>query len=183
MAEPGAEKKVVATSNSTTSPTSNTQRKVVPAKKYDCDRLTLEEVRKLVKENNKSKQPDELIICQMYKESDFYPCAKSTKSTASGLMGLTVTAVMDIIGQNKGETKEQWRVRAREVHKGLSKEENIQYATKYLQIRIERAGGDLETGMNGYGTGAGYSTDIRACTDCMKKGGVSATCLEKIQKG
>ncbi|WP_076606150.1 transglycosylase SLT domain-containing protein [Cystobacter fuscus] len=181
MAEPHTKSKVVAESASTTTPTSNTERKVVPIKKYDCDRLSLDEIKKIVKEHNKSKQPDEFIICQIYKESDFYPCAKSSESTASGFMGLTVTAVMDVIGQNKGETKEQWRARARTLHSGLTKEQNIEYATKYLQMRIDRAG-DLEKGVNGYGTGAGYSTNINACAECMRRSGVGVACLEKIRK-
>ena len=39
---------------------------------------------------------------------------------------------------------------------------NIAAATAYLQIRIDRAGGDVAKGLNGYGTGSGYSNSILA---------------------
>jgi soluble lytic murein transglycosylase-like protein len=44
---------------------------------------------------------------------------------------------------------------------------NIQAGTKYLQIRIDRAGGNLLNGLNGYGTGAGYGNNIIKCEQSL----------------
>lgn len=155
MGKPDNTEKILAEGDSKTSPTAITTRKVVPSDRHDCDPLTLEEVRKLVEANNHSGQPEAAIVCQIYKESSFFPCAKSRTSTAAGLMGVTVTAIMDIIGRNSGETKEQWRARAAVVHASMTPAANIEYGTQYLKLRIGWSKRDITAGTDGYGTGAG----------------------------
>lgn len=37
---------------------------------------------------------------------------------------------------------------------------NIQVGSSYLRIRIDRVGGDVARGLDGFGTGPGYSANI-----------------------
>lgn len=116
------------------------------------DRLTYSEIATLVKGNNKSDQRDELVIALIYKESRFDPSAKSSakNSTAAGLMQMTKTAVNEVNRVNKTSFA---------YDDMLTSSTNIQAGTMYLQIRIDRAG-SIQAGLNGFGTGRGYSISI-----------------------
>jgi hypothetical protein len=57
---------------------------------------------------------------------------------------------------------------------------NIQCGTLYLDILIKRVGNDIARGVDAFGTGAGYSTNILACEACMQKPGGGPNCLVAI---
>lgn len=123
--------------------------------------LTAAEVKALITANNNSSVSTELLLCLIWKESSFNPKEKSTKSSATGLMQMTTGAVEQV---NKSTPKG--------VHFSHSEmtdsAKNIQCGTYYLKIRIEWAKGDITKGLNGYGTGSGYATNILECETCIK---------------
>ena len=116
-------------------------------------RLTFQQVSSLVAKYNSSKQSNNLVLAQAYKESRFNPSIKSKTTSATGLLQMT-----------KGAVAEVNRVRGSSFSHGdmTDPRRNIAAATAYLQIRIDRAGGDVAKGLNGYGTGPGYSNSILA---------------------
>lgn len=115
------------------------------------DKLTYDEVAALVAANNKSGQADAVIIALIYKESRFDPNIRAATSTATGLMQMTTGAVTEVNRVCKTSyTHISMTVAA----------SNILVGSNYVRIRIERAGGDLAKGLDGFGTGTGYSTPI-----------------------
>jgi hypothetical protein len=102
----------------------------------------------------------ELLLCQIWKESNFNPKAKT--GTHLGLLQIDREAVKQL---NKSSPKG--------VHCEYGKmndaAENIRCGTTYLQIRIDWAKGDVTKGLEGFGTGAGYATDIQTCEACVQK--------------
>ncbi|UAJ09263.1 lytic transglycosylase domain-containing protein [Polymorphobacter megasporae] len=130
-------------------------------------RLSYDEIAALVSANNVSGQPDTLIIAVIYKESRFDPLEKSkvAGSSATGLMQITRTAVTEVDRVDK--TKSDFTAMT-------SGAANIKLATRYLKLRIDRAGGDVAKGLDGYGTGPGYATSIVAANSrltALSKGG------------
>jgi hypothetical protein len=123
---------------------------------------TYEEIKKLVKDNNKSESlSDEFVICLIWKESGFKDSVKSDSSTATGLMQITKAVIPDV---NKA-------YKTSFTHKDmLDAAKNIQCGTHYLDLRIKWAK-DKTEGIDGYGTGKGYAKSIFACEDCLTKEG------------
>jgi len=123
------------------------------------DRLTYDEIKKKVADNNKSKQDDTLIIAAAYKESRFDTTAKAKTSTATGLLQMT-----------KGAVKEVNRVNGTSyTHEDMKDaDKNIAAASAYIQIMIDRKG-DVGKGLNAFGTGAGYSDNIIKASDDLQK--------------
>jgi hypothetical protein len=123
-------------------------------------RLTFEEVRKLVNENNKSQNfSNEAIICLIWKESGFKPDTRNPRSTATGLMQMTNGAVEDVNRNSPGRFSHE---------EMTDPAKNIQTGTLYLDIRVSRAGSS-QVGMDRFGTGAGYSKNILECETCLKQ--------------
>jgi RHS repeat-associated protein len=108
-------------------------------------RLTYEQMVALVSNNNKSDQPLEVIISMAWTESSFDPSAKSSSSTATGLLGVTAGAAR-AAGANPKDMTDPAK--------------NIAAGSAYLQMRINWAHGDISKGLDGYGTGPGYSGPI-----------------------
>jgi hypothetical protein len=138
--------------------------------------LTFDEVKQLITGNNKSTVSTELLLCLIWKESGFDPNAKSKSSSATGLMQMTKGAVEQV---NKSTPKG--------IHFEHSEmtdsAKNIDCGSRYLQIRIDWAKGDVTAGLNGYGTGAGYSDSILTCETCLTKAPADPTpCLTAIHK-
>ncbi|HYO48835.1 MAG TPA: lytic transglycosylase domain-containing protein [Chloroflexia bacterium] len=136
--------------------------------------LTFDEVKQLITANNKSTVSTELLTCLIWKESGFNPNAKSKSSSATGLMQMTKGAVEQV---NKSTPKG--------IHFEHSEmtdsARNIDCGSRYLQIRIDWAKGDLTAGLNGYGTGAGYADSILTCETCLTKAPADPTpCLTAI---
>jgi Transglycosylase SLT domain len=115
-------------------------------------RLTYSEIDQLVWYNNRADLVKTIFIAQIYKESRFDPAAKSAGSTATGLMQMTTGAVTEVNRVKKTAYK----------HTDMTiAATNIQAGTTYLQILVDRWGG-LAAGLDKYGTGPGYSTNILA---------------------
>jgi hypothetical protein len=132
--------------------------------------LTLDEMRNLVENHNLSKLPDELIMSVAWKESSFNPDAAANGSTATGLMQMTRTAVAEV---------------NRNLPAGLGYSqmtdpvEAIEAGSRYLDMRVNRAGGNLLNGLNGYRTGPGYGNSIINASGCLGGGG-GMQCLYMI---
>jgi soluble lytic murein transglycosylase-like protein len=139
--------------------------------------LTFDEVKQLITANNKATAVStELLTCLIWKESGFDPNVKSKSSSATGLMQMTKGAVEQV---NKSTPKG--------IHFEHSEmtdsAKNIDCGSRYLQIRIDWAKGDVTAGLNGYGTGAGYADSILTCETCLTKAPADPTsCLTAIHK-
>jgi soluble lytic murein transglycosylase-like protein len=122
---------------------------------YPTDRpLTYSETRSLVAEHNRSGQDDEVVIAVAWKESSFDPNAKAKTSSATGLMMMTKAAAKDV-GADHSKMKDPIA--------------NMRAGTEYLKLRIRWVGGDLSKGLDGYGTGPGYSENILEAARMLKE--------------
>lgn len=121
--------------------------------------LTYDEIKKIVKDNNRSKiLSDEFIICLAWKESGFKSSIKNEKSTATGLMQITRGVIIDV---NKN-------FKTSFAHSEMSEpEKNIQCGTYYLDLRIKWAKKE-KAGIEGFGTGKGYADKLYKCEECLK---------------
>ena len=115
--------------------------------------LTHSKMRSLVAEHNRSGQEDEVVIATAWKESSSDPNAKAETSSATGLLMMTKGAAKDI-GAVHSEMRDPVA--------------NVRAGTEYLKLRIKWAGGDLSKGLNGYGTGPGYSSSILEAARLLK---------------
>ncbi len=130
--------------------------------------LTYEQVKELVRENNRSKLPDELIIAVIFKESSFKPWERNRdpKSSEAGLMQVSKRAWEDV---------HQNVLKQREVpdfnQHIFDPVTNIQRGSAYLQLRIDRLRGDVSGGLNGYrgGVEPGYAADVLAATRALQQ--------------
>lgn len=119
---------------------------VPPSRAYGYDEMS-----QLVAANNLSRQPDDPIIAIAWTESSFDPAAHASGSSATGLMMMTRGAAHDV-------GYPYWTLR--------DPATNIRAASSCLQLRIDHAGGDIQAGLSGYGTGAAYAQHaIRAAHD------------------
>ena len=145
-------------------------------------KLDFEAVKKLVKDNNKSKLvTDRLLLCLIWKESGFDTTVKNSSSSATGLMQVTKDAIKDVNAQTP-----------RGVHFNHTEmtdcAKNIQAGSFYLDIRIGRVNGDVKRGIERYGTGSGYADNIMACETCLadqwdvKSADQQTSCLFAIHK-
>jgi membrane-bound lytic murein transglycosylase MltF len=135
--------------------------------------MNFEEMTKLVADNNKStKFSDQFVICLCWKESNFDPNLKNSKSSATGLMQITKGAV-DTVNSN---TPKGVHFKHADLTDAAT---NIQCGTYYLDLCVTKLSGVDSS----YGTGPGYSKSIVACEECLK-GGKDHTqvCLQKIHK-
>lgn len=139
--------------------------------------LTIEQVRKLVKDNNRSDQSDNQVMAQIYKESRFKYWDKSRQksSSATGLMMVTRRALIDV----NRSSKEKF------THSEMTDPAaNIRAGTTYLQLRVNWAHGDVQRGLNGYGTGPGYADNIlRANGDLTKNPSADAMAVLRADIG
>jgi RHS repeat-associated protein len=127
-------------------------------------RLSYEEMVSLTASNNNSGQSNELIICLAWKESGFDPNAQQkAPNTARGLMQVTKSAAKDV-GANYDNLYDPAT--------------NISAGSSYLRLRIKWAGGCVVSGLDGYGTGSGYSTSILECEKCLKGVGCGKNCFK-----
>lgn len=119
--------------------------------------MTYDEIKKLVCENNRSKDfSGEFVICLIWKESGFDPSVKNSKSSATGLMQVTKGAV-DLVNKctPPGVHFEHGDM--------IDAAKNVQCGTMYLDIAKNRMGGvDVS-----FGTGQGYSKSIVVCETCL----------------
>lgn len=121
--------------------------------------LTFDQIKALVKANNKSGLSDDLIIAMAWKESSFIPGSKNSNSTAAGLLQMEVGAIRELrrIGQWSGGFDV------------FDPAENIAAGSLYLTREIHLAGGNLVQGLDKYGGRRGYATDILRTTQDLQK--------------
>jgi soluble lytic murein transglycosylase-like protein len=135
--------------------------------------LSSADVRSHITANNQSTLSTELLLCLIWKESSFDPSLKSSGSTATGLMQVTKPAVNDV---NRNTPKGIHFKHAEMTDPA----KNIDCGTRYLQMRIDRAG-DTKKGLEGFGTGSGYADNILVCETCLKgKSANEDACLHAI---
>jgi soluble lytic murein transglycosylase-like protein len=119
-------------------------------------------VEALVKANNRSTSiPDELVISIIWKESGFDDASRNSHSTATGFMQMTHPAVDDVNANTPVGIHYEYADM-------LDGAKNIQCATYYLDIMVKRAGGDLTAGLDHYGTGPGYATNLLAAAQALQ---------------
>ncbi len=113
--------------------------------------MTYEEIKKLIAENNKSKEfSDEFVTCLIWKESGFDPAVVNDGSTATGLMQMTKGAV-DMVNKCSPTGIHFEHADMTDAAK------NIQCGTMYLDIAKNRMGGiDIS-----FGTGKGTQSRLR----------------------
>lgn len=133
--------------------------------------LAYEKIRELVRENNRSKLPDEMIIAIIFKESSFNPAARGNipERPALGLMQIKEGAWKDVHGKVLKTDVPEFK---QNHHKVLDPAINIQRGTAYLQMRIEEAGGDVTRGLFGYGPAdqePRYAGQVLAATEALKQ--------------
>ncbi len=143
-------------------------------KKATSSLLTFAQVQSHITSNNNAPVSTELLLCLIWKESGFDPKLKNPSSSATGLMQVTRPAVDDV---NRNTPKG--------VHFKHSEmtdpAKNIACGTRYLKLRIDREGGDVKKGMEGFGTGSGYADNILTCETCLQgKPSDPNTCLHAI---
>ena len=115
---------------------------------------------------------DEVILCQVYKESRFNHLARA--GSHRGLLQVNPIAAGEAglgNGQGMGLSDEELAtVNPDYINNIYDAAQNIRVGTRYLAIRIKRAGGSLRKGLEGYGTGPGYANNILKCADLIKQG-------------
>jgi membrane-bound lytic murein transglycosylase MltF len=122
-------------------------------------RLTYEQVRQLVEQNNHSNFSTALLICLIWKESGFVSDAKNPNSSATGLMMMTRDAVTDVNANTpKGVHFEHSEM--------TDQTKNVSCGTYYLSILRRRFESDQVT-LEHFGTGAGYTTKLFPCEQCI----------------
>jgi len=119
-------------------------------------------VEALVQANNRSASiSNELVISIIWKESGFDDASKNSHSTATGFMQMTHPAVDDVNANTPVGIHYEYTDM-------LDGAKNIQCGTYYLDMMVKRAGGDLTTGLNHYGTGPGYATNLLAAAAALQ---------------
>ncbi len=138
------------------------------------------DIRKLVKENNRSKHvSDDFVTCLIYKECKFDPRPNDDGSSAAGLMQIMPPAISDV---NRSLPPSTPKYSPADVDDNAK---CIQMATLYIDLRIRSFGGDVTKGVDHYGTGPGYSRGILKCEACLAKtpGTNSLPCLILVDRG
>lgn len=121
-------------------------------------RLTFAQVKAHVSANNKSAISNEAIIALIWKESSFDPLAKSTTSTATGLMQITKPAVDTVNNTTPPGTHFDHSEMTDPV-------KNIQCGTFFLKFLMRTFA--KKEALEHYGTGPGYADNILTCETCL----------------
>jgi RHS repeat-associated protein len=146
--------------------------------------LSADYVLRLIKENNQSGVDDAKVLCQAYQES--HPAGR-TRGTLNqntkvgshrGLLQVGPEAAGEVgLGNGQKPVTGTSDNATAAVNPDYLKNiydpaQNIQAGTKYLRLRIDRAGGDETKGFEGFGTGPGYADRIQKCADKVNSGDV-----------
>jgi hypothetical protein len=124
----------------------------------------------LVSENNKSDYSDELIMCQIFKETSFDPNAHifdQYKIKHVGLMQMGQPAITDV--NNYVKKQKLTGVPTFSLSDMSDPAKAIQAGTLYLKMLADQ---DAKRGLTGtlnrFGTGKGYADSILNCANCLK---------------
>lgn len=125
--------------------------------------LTYEQVKRLVRENNRSELPDEMIVAIIFKESSFDP-SKRSDTGASGLMQITKGTWTDFHKRGLKSPEPDYK-------HVFDPATNIQRGSAYLQMRLKEKDGSIERALKGYGPPKelGYAADIIAATKALQE--------------
>jgi hypothetical protein len=145
----------------------------------------LQAIRRLVEQNNQSCLSTEMIVCQIYMESRFDPCAQAEGSSARGLMQLLRVANRELFRLDN--LRKPLHVRQSEAalyrtaddfHASpafIDEATNIRTGTRYLQSLVDKAKreGSLDPLAEAYKDYRGvrngiYYQKIRAAADRLK---------------
>jgi len=122
-------------------------------------KLNLDQVIKLVADNNLSGLPNEMIVALIYKEDQaLNPSQTVNGSSATGLMQVTKTALKELARVEDPSWLSVDRT---------DPTQNIRAGTLYVRVLIDRFG-SVSVALNRYGDGPGYSKAIIAATTALK---------------
>ncbi len=110
---------------------------------------------------NHSKFSNELVLCLIWKETNFDPSFYAPSTGATGLMQMTPGALKDVNDRQSNfhfESSHMYDVGS-----------NLHAGTMYLDIRLKVFHGDIPTTLDHFGTGYPYSVNILKCEKCLKK--------------
>lgn len=143
------------------------------------DAARLNEIRQLVKANNRSTLPDNMVVCQIYKESGFDKNAGVGKHGALGLMQVQRNAVKQVykyrlqkeLGHMPSDsmTKTAFADGDKMYESGQLTDEatNIQLGTEYMQYWLDKSPNQRAAYVSYRGDGGkeDYYERIKACAD------------------
>jgi len=136
--------------------------------------LTYQQVKNIVKRNNNSKFSTSILICLIWKESNFITNAKNAHSSATGLMMITRGAVEDV----NANTRQGIHFEHSEM---TNAERNVSCGTHYLAI-LRRRHPTNESALEHFGTGKGYAKKLFDCEKCLKKSGAGTNAHVLVRK-
>jgi RHS repeat-associated protein len=113
---------------------------------------------------NFSGQSNKLIDCIVSTESSGKPGAGNSTSTAKGLMQVLKGGAKDVAQHGKGGTFEGMNGKQLYAH-ATDPAANIATGTALLKLKVGYAGGNLQNGLDMYGTGAPYGQNRLACAN------------------
>jgi len=142
------------------------------------DSARLRQIRRLVRENNRSSLDENLVICQIYMESRFDANAEVSKSGARGLMQTTLDSVKQVYKRRKQkelghmpsdkQTHEEFAV-GEAMHDSpqiFDESTNIQLGTEYMQYCIDSTASIVDAYIKYRHLSNGiYYQKIRACAE------------------
>jgi len=146
--------------------------------------LSPEQIKDIVENNNNSSAPNETIECLIWKESSFNPKA------TTGIKGNTATGLMQMTKDAVNRVKQGFPSFKNISHSDMTNPTTaVGAGTAYLEIAIELKNGNIEKGLNKFGTGRGYSKSIQSCSKCLQEARKSQLgckaekkCFDKIHK-
>jgi hypothetical protein len=145
--------------------------------------LSADYVLRLIKENNQSGLDDAKVLCQAYQES--HPSGRTRGTFNQNTKVGSHRGLLQVSPEAAGEAGLGNGVKPKigtgdtgtaAVNPDYMKNiydpaQNIQVGTKYLRLRIDRAG-DETKGLEGFGTGKGYADKLQKCADKVNSGDV-----------
>jgi hypothetical protein len=135
--------------------------------------LSFEQIAALVTATNLSGQNNQLIICIIWKESGFDPTVSNGKHI--GLMEVGPGALSDV--QKKASFGAGTGFANADLFDPAT---NISVGTYYLGLRFQGTG-NLNQGLDAYGTGPGYSDNILDCEQCLLNQNKNRQCSDPQQ--
>jgi RHS repeat-associated protein len=136
--------------------------------------MSLEDVQRMVHGHNASGLSDALVVCIIWKESNFDPNA--VNGSAQGLMQFQPPATQDVGGCACDRNDPN---------------ENVVMGTTYLKVVTKRNKGNVAKALDHFGDGPGYANNVLDCEKCLlscsskepfEQGRNALTCLHLIHQ-
>ena len=116
----------------------------------------------MIKSLNFSGQPNKLIGCIISTESSGRPGAGNSGSSAKGLMQVLKGGAKDVAQHGAGGTFQGMNGKQLYAH-ATDPAANIATGTALLKLKVGYAGGNVQNGLDMYGTGAPYGQNELGC--------------------